>query len=135
VADLMRASDALVLPTLEEGSALVTAEARACGCVLLVSNASGAICSHQEDALVHQAGDVEALSEHIALLYSNPELVKRLRSNSLKTIDQITWTAAGERLLRVYREVIARYQQERSLAEPAGGPNPSVNQVISPSLS
>src|SRR4051812_17489987 len=36
-ADLLRATDVLLLPSLEEGSALVTYEARACGVVLLVS--------------------------------------------------------------------------------------------------
>ncbi len=34
VPELMRRSDVLVLPTLEEGSALVTSEARGSGCVL-----------------------------------------------------------------------------------------------------
>ncbi len=44
VPDLMRQSDILVLPSIEEGSALVTSEARGSGCVLLVSQASGAYC-------------------------------------------------------------------------------------------
>ena len=43
-ASLMRESDVLVLPSLEEGSALVTYEAQACGCVLAVSEATGARC-------------------------------------------------------------------------------------------
>ncbi len=34
----------LILPSIEEGSALVTYEARACGCVLVVSEATGARC-------------------------------------------------------------------------------------------
>ena len=42
---LMRGFDVLVLPSLEEGSALVTYEARACGCVLAVSDRSGAACT------------------------------------------------------------------------------------------
>ena len=54
VPELMRKSDILVLPSIEEGSALVTSEARGSGCVLLVSEAAGAICKHMENALVHQ---------------------------------------------------------------------------------
>ena len=46
IPELMRNSDLLVLPSIEEGSALVTSEARASGCVLLVSEAAGAICSN-----------------------------------------------------------------------------------------
>ena len=40
--ELMRKSDVLVLPSVEEGSALVTYEARASGCVLAVSDAAAA---------------------------------------------------------------------------------------------
>ena len=54
----MRKSNILVLSSIEEGSALVTSEARASGCVLLVSEAAGAICTHMENALVHRVGDV-----------------------------------------------------------------------------
>ena len=61
---LMRECDILTLPSIEEGSALVTSEARGSGCVLLVSDAAGAICQHGVNALVHAAGDVETLSGH-----------------------------------------------------------------------
>lgn len=103
---LMRSSDVLVLPSVEEGSALVTSEARGCGCVLLVSEASGAICKHLENALVHRVGDVQALSEHMTLLQQNRSLLSRLRTASLQTVNEITWTAAGKKLLEVYRETI-----------------------------
>jgi glycosyltransferase involved in cell wall biosynthesis len=122
VAELMRNSDVLVLPTLEEGSALVTSEARASGCVLLVSEASGAICRHGENALEHRVGDVETLARHITQLYEDPALLHKLRANSLSTVDEITWTAAGVKLLDLYREVIASYRAARSstaVSEPA----------------
>jgi glycosyltransferase involved in cell wall biosynthesis len=105
--DLMRRSDVLVLPSIEEGSALVTSEARGCGCVLLVSEAAGAICRHMDNALVHGVGDVEALTQHITMLHEDRGLLERLRAASLRTTHQITWTAAGRELLRVYRETIA----------------------------
>jgi glycosyltransferase involved in cell wall biosynthesis len=107
VADLMRAHDVLVLPSIEEGSALVTSEARGCGCVLLVSDAAGAICIHSENALVHAAGDVPALTRHMSQLSDDPNLLARLRENSLKTIGEITWAAAGARLVHVYRDLKA----------------------------
>ena len=106
VADLMRKSDILILPSIEEGSALVTSEARGSGCVLLVSDAAGAICKHMENALVHRVGDVAALTQHITMLHEDRILLDRLRTASLKTINEITWTAAGVKLLNVYREVL-----------------------------
>lgn len=113
VAELMRNSDVLVLPTLEEGSALVTSEGRASGCVLLVSEASGAICKNGENALVHRVGDVETLTRHITQLYTDPAMLHRLRASSLDTIDEITWTAAGVRLLDLYREIIGNHGEGR----------------------
>jgi glycosyltransferase involved in cell wall biosynthesis len=106
VPTLMRSSDILVLPTIEEGSALVTSEARGSGCVLLVSVAAGAICKHLENGLIHRVGDVAALSEHITMLHQNRSLLETMRAASLRTVNEITWTAAGRRLVDVYRETI-----------------------------
>lgn len=114
VPDLMRKSDILVLPSIEEGSALVTSEARGCGCVLLVSEAAGAICRHMENALVHSVGDILALAQQITMLHEDRALLERLRAASLQTIPEITWTAAGARLLDVYRETVAGHGTEAS---------------------
>jgi glycosyltransferase involved in cell wall biosynthesis len=109
VPELMRNSDVLVLPSIEEGSALVTFEARGSGCVLLVSEATGAVCRHLETGLLHRVGDVTALTQQITMLYRDRALLEKLRRASLNTAGEITWTAAGKRLLQVYRETIAEY--------------------------
>jgi glycosyltransferase involved in cell wall biosynthesis len=114
VPELMRESDILVLPSIEEGSALVTSEARASGCVLLVSEAAGAICRHMENALVHQVGDISALAQHITTLHEDRAHLERLRASSVASISEITWTAAGARLLDVYRETIAAWRTDVS---------------------
>jgi glycosyltransferase involved in cell wall biosynthesis len=110
VPELMRQSDILVLPSIEEGSALVTSEARASGCVLLVSEASGANCKHMENALVHSVGDVAALTQHLTMLHEDRALLQRLRATSLATASELTWAAAGVKLLEVYRETIAAHR-------------------------
>jgi glycosyltransferase involved in cell wall biosynthesis len=111
IADLMRESDILVLPSIEEGSALVTSEARGSGCVLLVSDASGAICEHETNALVHAVGDVVALTSHLTRLHEDRGLLRRLRENSLARAGELTWGFAGERLLSVYRELMAVFEK------------------------
>jgi glycosyltransferase involved in cell wall biosynthesis len=103
----MRRSDVFILPSIEEGSALVTSEARGCGCVLLVSEAAGAICEHKVNALVHMPGDVQTLTKHLTDLYQDRGLVERLRSASLNTIEQITWSSAGAVLLDNYKSFAA----------------------------
>ncbi|HEY1807827.1 MAG TPA: glycosyltransferase, partial [Acidobacteriaceae bacterium] len=111
VPELMRKADLLILPSIEEGSALVTSEARASGCVLVVSDAAGAICRHGENALVHKAGDVDQLTEHLTQLEMNRDLLAKLRESSLRSVDEITWKAAGRRLLAAYQETIAAYRR------------------------
>jgi glycosyltransferase involved in cell wall biosynthesis len=107
VPELMRNSDVLILPSIEEGSALVTSEAQGSGCVLLVSEAAGAICKHMESALVHRVGDVQTLTQHINTLHQDRALLERMRESAIRRIPEITWTAAGVKLLEVYRATIA----------------------------
>lgn len=113
VPELMRRSDLLVLPSLAEGSALVTSEARASGCVPLVSDNAGAYCEHMKNGLVHQVGDVKALAEHITMLHNDRSLLARLRASSLNTVHEITWAAAGAKLLQVYRDVLSATRHAR----------------------
>lgn len=107
VPELMRKSDIAVLPSIEEGFGLVCTEAMASGCVPLISDACTDICKHMENALIHHVGDVNALTQHITMLHKDRELLHRLRTASLDAIPDITWTAAGERLLQAYREIIS----------------------------
>jgi glycosyltransferase involved in cell wall biosynthesis len=107
VPDLMRKSDILILPTIEEGSPLVCAEAMGSGCVPVVSDVCIGTCKHLTNALIHRAGDVETLTEHITMLWQDRSLLERLRSAALNGLPDITWTAAGVRLLEVYKTVLS----------------------------
>ena len=103
-AALMRDCDVLMLPSLEEGSALVTYEARACGCVLVVSDRAGAHCAPDVDALVHPAGDLATLTRELASLVENPEKLASMRAASLAGAPKLTWSKAGEVLAGLYVE-------------------------------
>src|ERR1700740_1950169 len=97
VPDLLRKSDILVLPSIEEGFGLVIAEAMGSGCVPLASDACTEICRHMETGLVHRVGDVAALKDQITMLHADRALLERLRIASLKATAGFTWTAAGVR--------------------------------------
>lgn len=105
---LMRKSDILVLPSLEEGFGLVVAEAMGSGCVPLVSDACTEICKHMHTGLVHRAGDVEELERQFTMLSQDRALLGRLRQNVLRVAANYTWRAAGVALLNVYREAIEK---------------------------
>ncbi len=111
VSDLMRKSDILVLPSIEEGFGLVCTEAMASGCVPLVSEACTDLCRHGDNALVHRVCDVESLTQQISLLDKDRSYLKQLRESGLKLAPQITWTAAGKSLAKVYRQVADEHRE------------------------
>jgi glycosyltransferase involved in cell wall biosynthesis len=117
VPELMRNSDLLVLPSVEEGFPLVIAEAIGSGCVPLASDACAEICRHMENGLVHRVGDVATLSHQIAMLHEDRTLLGRLRAGCLKSSHEFTWTAAGVRLLQVYREAINLYREREARSD------------------
>ena len=109
VPELMRNSDVLVLPSIEEGFGLVCTEAMGSGCVPLVSDACTDLCVHMENSLVHQVGDVSALAHHISMLYKDLTLLGKFRTAGLRAVPEITWNAAGIKLLDAYRNCIEHY--------------------------
>jgi glycosyltransferase involved in cell wall biosynthesis len=111
--EVMRESDVLVLPSVEEGSALVTYEAQACGCVLAVSDAAGARCEHMRHGLIHPAGDVETLTDHLRRLTRDPGLLSSLRDETRAGRDRLIWDSAAEQLVSIYEAVVSSRVAER----------------------
>jgi glycosyltransferase involved in cell wall biosynthesis len=103
---LMRTSDVMILPTIEEGFGLVCTEAMGSGSVPVVSEACTDICRHMENALVHRVGDVDSLTAHINILNTDRALLQKLGEGALRTSPQVTWKAAGRVLLEVYRQIV-----------------------------
>jgi glycosyltransferase involved in cell wall biosynthesis len=107
IPELMRKADILVLPSLTEGFGLVVVEGMGSGCVPLVSDACTDVCKHMENALVHRVGDVHTLAQQISALDADRDLLMKLRAGALRTIPDVTWTAAGSKLLSAYSQVLA----------------------------
>lgn len=104
----MRKADILMLPSVEEGSALVTYEARACGCVLLVSDAAGAIFQDGRHGFMHRVGDVEQLSAQLQALASDPVRLASMRADSIRELDGLTWSAAVNAQCALYEKAIRK---------------------------
>lgn len=104
---LMRDSDILMLPSIEEGFGLTCAEAIGSDCVPLVSNACTDTCVSGENAFVHTVGDVDTLSRQITQIHENRALLAQLREGCRNSAPDLTWTAAGRRLVEAYEQVLA----------------------------
>jgi glycosyltransferase involved in cell wall biosynthesis len=106
VPSLLRRSDVLLLPSVEEGSALVTYEAQASGCIPLVSAAAGAILPEGLHGLVHKPRDVSALTEHLRLLAWDDVRRASLRHEVIEWSSALTWESAGRRMLEIYADAL-----------------------------
>ncbi len=73
---------------------------------------AGAVCTHMENGLVHRAGDVKTLAEHITLLHKDRALLEELRASSLRTLHEITWGAAAEKFLPPIARLLSRLPQQ-----------------------
>ncbi|WP_344737427.1 glycosyltransferase family 4 protein [Microbacterium awajiense] len=112
---VLAAADVLVLPTIEEGSALVTYEAQGAGCVPLVSAAAGAVLDHGVEGYVHDPGDVAVLRDQLDLLAGDRGQLARMSEACLRHAPSLTWDAAAAALEDCY---------ERAVVLAAGGSAP-----------
>lgn len=107
-APLYRQASAFVLPSIEEGSALVTYEAMASGLPLVFTYNTGAVARDGIEGLQVPIRDVDALAAAIERLYTDPELRREMGRAARKRVQAYTWESAGEKLLAAYDEALKR---------------------------
>ena len=106
IPELMRKSDIMILPSIEEGFGLVCTEALGTGSVPLVSDACTDLCRHMENSLIHSVGDVPTLTEQIKMLDQDRNLLHKLRNGALASAPECTWDQAGVKLLEAYQQAL-----------------------------
>jgi len=106
IPELMRNSDIMILPSIEEGFGLVCTEALGSGSVPLVSDACTDLCRHMENSLIHSVGDVPTLTEQLKMLDQDRNLLHKLRSGALASAPSCTWDQAGVQLLEAYQRAL-----------------------------
>jgi glycosyltransferase involved in cell wall biosynthesis len=100
-------SSVYVLPSIQEGLAMVQAEAMACGVPVICSINTGGedIICDGADGFVVPARDVEALKEKILYLYEHEAERRAMGRSALKRAQEFTWDRYGERIVEIYREL------------------------------
>lgn len=105
---LMSTSHALALPSLEEGLAMVMAQALACGCPVVATRNSGAtdLFTDGVEGFIVDAADSEALADRLQRLADDPALQARLREAAVRRVQAIGgWATYGENALRLYEQL------------------------------
>lgn len=91
LAETMRASSVMVLPSIEEGFGLVVPQALNCGCPCLVSDRVGGqdLVRHRDNGSIFPVGDAAALAAELLWWEEDPR----------RTTDNFTWTPGARTLI------------------------------------
>lgn len=99
VAELMGQSHLLVLPSVEEGLALVQGQALACGCPVLATTNTGGedLFRDEEEGFIVPIRDAVALTNRMQRVIDESGLWERLRAAALDRVHQLGgWETYGE---------------------------------------
>ncbi len=99
-------SSVFVLPSIQEGSAMVTYEAMACGLPLIVSENTGSVVRDGIDGFIVPIRDTEALKEKILFFYENEEKRQAMGANAKEYVQQWTWDRYGEKMVEAYEKIL-----------------------------
>jgi glycosyltransferase involved in cell wall biosynthesis len=107
LANLLGTADVFVLPSLAEGSALVTYEALACGLPCIVTRETGSVVRDGVDGFIVPARDAAAIRDRLVLLFRDPDLRSRMSAAAAERGRQFTWDRYHEALSYVMTQIQA----------------------------
>ena len=110
LADAYRGASVFVLPSVEEGLALVILEAMASGLPVVVTPNTGAedIITDGREGLLVPAGDPDALARALLSLYEDEDRRAAMSEAAVATASAWSWDAYGDRIAAAYARVVAR---------------------------
>jgi glycosyltransferase involved in cell wall biosynthesis len=111
---IMSSSHVMVLPSLEEGLALVQAQALASGCPLISSTNTGGsdLFTHGVEGFEVPVRSVEAITERLQQLADEPLLQQRMRDAGIAKVRSLGgWQTYGEQYLSVLNQLVLNQQQ------------------------
>jgi glycosyltransferase involved in cell wall biosynthesis len=95
-----------ILPSLQEGSALVTYEAMACGLPLIVSTNTGSVVRDGEDGFIIPIRSADAIAGKLQWMYDHRDEAAGMGATAAEYVQQFTWDRYAERVIEVYRDIL-----------------------------
>jgi len=108
----LQQADVLLYPSPKEGWGLSVLEANSCGTPVVASNSPGlreAVRDGETGFLVPH-GDVDALTNRIDRLLSDPALYARMRVDGIEWSKTFTWDKAASKTFQMMEEAVGRFQ-------------------------
>ena len=106
--NIMSRSHVLVLPSLEEGLAMVQAQAMACGCPVLASEHTGSADLYTDgcEGFTVPVRSVEALTQRLQQLADNPAARTAMGQKALQGVSKVGgWSSYGDNALSIYQSL------------------------------
>lgn len=99
----------LVLPSLEEGLALVLGQALACELPIIATRESGAeeYITHGQHGLLIASRNAEAIRSPIQYLAEHPDVLAGMRKEIWQMRGRLSWEHYGNRMMQVYESILA----------------------------
>jgi starch synthase len=107
---LMSRSHVMVLPSIEEGLALVVAQAMACGCPVVASTNTGAedIIVDGVEGFIVPIRNVDALAGRLQHMAEHPEERAAMGARAREKVRGFGgWRAYGDNAMAIYADVVA----------------------------
>ena len=101
--------DVAIHPSIEEGMSMVTLQLLACGVPVIATFNTGAseVVKNDYNGYIVEIRKPQAIADKIEYLYSNPELLKQMKLNSVKSVSQnFKWDDYGDRYYKFLNNII-----------------------------
>jgi len=108
--EILSASHALVLPSVEDGLGLVQVQALACGCPVIATQNTGAqdVFTDGKEGFIVPIRDAAAIAERLQRLADDPELSITMSQAAVQRVKSISgWDRYGDRMFQIFSEATA----------------------------
>jgi len=109
---LYQRADVFTFPSLEEGSALVTYEALACGLPLITTPNAGSVARDGIEGLLVSVCDADALADRLERLRADEQLRCEMGIAARKRAEQFPWARHEDRIVEVLQGVVVQGRLE-----------------------
>ncbi len=109
VAAQMSRASVMVLPSVEEGLAMVQAQALACGCPVIATTHCGAedLFEHGKEGFIVPVRDTESIAESLTLLYRDRDLLHSMSHAGQRRMEKISgWDRYGAQIIALFERLL-----------------------------
>lgn len=103
-------SDIFILPSIEEGLAMVQLQALACGVPVISTKNSGAedIIQDGVNGLIIQPFSVNDIKNKIIYFIENKDLILKYSNKAIESSKKFTWEIYSKKLMSIYEDILER---------------------------